>query len=71
MKNLELNPKKSNDQRNDIEEDQSLAKESLIISKVKKLVLDNVHIKPTLSGKKTTGMLEVHVNGFRFSSSKG
>jgi len=48
-----------------------LADEELILSKSKKVVLDNVNIKPTLAGKKTIGSLETHVNGFRFVTAKG
>eukprot|EP00347_Sterkiella_histriomuscorum_P012768 403367296 len=64
----EINQKKSNDLN---DEEQHLADEALIISKQKKVVLDNVHVKPTLAGKKTVGALETHINGFRFMSSKG
>ena len=53
------------------EEDLYLANEELILSKHKKVVLDNVHIKPSLTGKKTIGSFETHVNGFRFLSHKG
>ena len=54
------------------EADQVLADESLIMAKAnKKLVLDNVCIKPSITGKKTSGALEVHCNGFRFVSTKG
>ena len=42
------------------EEDEHLAEEPLIISKTKKLVLENVNIKPSVTGKKTVGSLEVH-----------
>lgn len=32
--------------------------------------LDNLVIRPNISGKKTIGNLEIHQNGMRFSSSK-
>ncbi|TNV85367.1 hypothetical protein FGO68_gene4788 [Halteria grandinella] len=53
------------------EEDEHLANEPLIMSKTKKLILDNINIKPSLTGKKTVGALETHMNGFRFMSTKG
>jgi nucleosome binding factor SPN SPT16 subunit len=40
-------------------------------TKNKRLILENVQIKPSLTGKKTVGSLETHVNGFRFISNKG
>ena len=45
--------------------------EALIPTKNKRLILENVQIKPSLTGKKTIGALETHVNGFRFVSTKG
>ncbi len=53
------------------EEDLHLANEELILSRAKKIFLDSVHIKPSLTGKKTMGSLETHINGFRFVSNKG
>lgn len=41
------------------------------MTKNKKLVLENINIKPSLTGKKTVGALETHMNGFRFMSTKG
>jgi len=48
-----------------------LANEPLVLTKNKKLVLENISIKPSLVGKKTIGSLETHQNGFRFISTKG
>lgn len=59
---------KSSDTR---EEDLHLADEPIILSKNKRLILENVNIKPSLTGKKTVGALETHQNGFRFMSTKG
>lgn len=42
------------------EEDEYLADEHLITSKNKKLILENINIKPSLTGKKTIGSLETH-----------
>ena len=46
--------------------------EALIPSKMpRKEMLDNLVIRPNLSGKKTVGSLEIHQNGVRFTSAKG
>jgi hypothetical protein len=42
------------------EEDEHLADENVILSKNKRLILENVNIKPSLTGKKTIGALETH-----------
>lgn len=45
--------------------------EDLITIKGRKEILENVVVRPNLSGKKTIGSLEIHQNGVRFSSTKG
>lgn len=51
---------------------EGLAKQETIITiKGKHPVLNDVAIRPNISGKKTTGTLEGHTNGLRFTSSKG
>lgn len=50
---------------------EDLAKqETIIILKGKHPVLNDVSIRPNISGKKTTGTLDAHTNGLRFTSSK-
>lgn len=44
--------------------------ESLILFKGKKPVLQDLKIRPNISGKKSSGMLEAHVNGFRYITTK-
>eukprot|EP01114_Cavostelium_apophysatum_P012426 TRINITY_DN2775_c0_g3_i1.p1 TRINITY_DN2775_c0_g3~~TRINITY_DN2775_c0_g3_i1.p1 ORF type:complete len:1099 (-),score=397.86 TRINITY_DN2775_c0_g3_i1:68-3364(-) len=45
--------------------------EKLILSKGKVPRLSDVFVRPTASGKKTSGYLEAHNNGFRFAGQKG
>jgi nucleosome binding factor SPN SPT16 subunit len=45
--------------------------EKLIIIKGKRPVLQDLTIRPNLSGKKTVGFLEAHQNGLRFQSNRG
>lgn len=46
--------------------------ESLILLKSgKREQLDNLVVRPNLTGKKTLGNLEIHTNGLRFSTQKG
>jgi len=45
--------------------------EELQTIKGRKDILENVVVRPNLSGKKTIGSLEIHQNGVRFSSTKG
>jgi nucleosome binding factor SPN SPT16 subunit len=46
----------------------SLKDDVLIQTQGKKLVLDNVMLRPQISGRKNYGRLELHKNGFRFFS---
>lgn len=48
-----------------------VTQENLILMKGRKIALNDVTIRPNLTGKKTTGVLEAHTNGFRFTSNKG
>ena len=50
-----------------------VAQDHLIINKSKRIVLNDVSIRPTITGtgKKTIGVLEAHTNGLRFVSNKG
>ena len=48
-----------------------VAQENLITMKGKRLVLNDLTIRPNITSKKTTGVLEAHTNGFRFMSNKG
>jgi nucleosome binding factor SPN SPT16 subunit len=43
----------------------------LIPLKTKRPTLSNVSVRPNISGKKTSGTLEGHTNGMRFTSAKG
>jgi len=36
----------------------------------KRPTLDNIKVRPVLSGRKTLGVLEAHKNGFRYLSVK-
>lgn len=45
--------------------------EHLILNKGKRIYLNEVTIRPNLTSKKTTGVLEAHTNGFKFISNKG
>ena len=54
-----------NKEKNDL-----VTQEHLIINKGKRIVLNDVTIRPNLTSKKTTGYLEAHANGLRFLSSK-
>lgn len=45
--------------------------EKLSLRKDKRIVLNDLIIRPYLTNKKTTGVLEAHNNGFRFSPIKG
>jgi nucleosome binding factor SPN SPT16 subunit len=38
---------------------------------VRPISLPDLYIRPTLGGRRSTGTLELHKNGFRFRSSKG
>ena len=50
-----------------------VAQEHLIINKGKRILLNDVSIRPTITGtgKKIIGVLEAHTNGVRFVSNKG
>jgi nucleosome binding factor SPN SPT16 subunit len=52
------------------EEDIHLADEKLTQAK-QPVTLRDLTIRPSITGKKTTGELQTHCNGFRFLSSKG
>ena len=45
--------------------------ERLTMIKGKRPTLQELTIRPNISGKKTTGALEAHQNGLRFNSTKG
>jgi nucleosome binding factor SPN SPT16 subunit len=49
----------------------SLKDDVFIQTHGKKLVLDNVMLRPQISGRKNYGRLELHKNGFRFISKNG
>ena len=53
------------------EKDEIVEQEKIKIRKEKKIFLPEIFIKPPISGKKTQGVLEAHINGFRFISTKG
>jgi nucleosome binding factor SPN SPT16 subunit len=48
-----------------------VAQESLVLIKGKRIALNDVIIRPNITSKKTSGVLEAHQNGFRFQSNKG
>ncbi len=48
-----------------------VTQKSLVLTKSKRPVLNDVSVRPNISGKKTTGTLEGHTNGLRFTSAKG
>jgi nucleosome binding factor SPN SPT16 subunit len=48
-----------------------VAQESLQLMKGRRIVLNDVTIRPNITSKKTMGALELHTNGLRFNSSKG
>ena len=45
--------------------------DNLILIQGKKPVLPDVKVRPNISGRKTSGNLEAHKNGFRFTTKKG
>ena len=45
--------------------------DNLILAQGKKLLLPDVKVRPNISGRKTSGTLEAHKNGFRFTTKKG
>jgi nucleosome binding factor SPN SPT16 subunit len=47
-----------------------VAQKGLILLQGKKPILTNVSLRPNITGKKTTGILEGHKNGLRFISGK-
>eukprot|EP00743_Colponemidia_sp_Colp-15_P004304 GILK01004643.1.p1 GENE.GILK01004643.1~~GILK01004643.1.p1 ORF type:complete len:1051 (-),score=281.73 GILK01004643.1:164-3265(-) len=61
---------KTKDQE-DKEKQDLVVQESLVLAKGKRPMLQDLSVRPNLSGKKTTGTLEAHQNGFRFTSNKG
>ena len=61
---------KAKEQENKERED-IVEQEKIILKKEKRIFLPEILIKPPLSNKKTQGVLEAHVNGFRFISTKG
>ena len=48
-----------------------VAQESLVLMKGKRIYLNDVIVRPNITSKKTSGVLEAHQNGFRFQSNKG
>ena len=61
---------KTKDQE-DREKSDLVAQENLVQMKGRKIFLNDVTIRPNITSKKTTGLLEAHQNGFRFTSNKG
>jgi nucleosome binding factor SPN SPT16 subunit len=61
---------KAKEQENKEKED-IIEQEKIIIKKEKRIFLPEISLKPPISSKKTQGVLEAHVNGFRFISTKG
>ena len=53
------------------EKEDIIEQEKIIIRKEKKIFLQEMLIKPFISNKKVQGVLEAHMNGFRFISTKG
>ena len=53
------------------EREDIIEQEKIIIRKEKKIFLQEMLIKPFISNKKVQGVLEAHMNGFRFISTKG
>lgn len=47
-----------------------ITQENIILTKGKKPFLNDVIIRPNITAKKTSGLIEAHQNGFRFTSSK-
>jgi nucleosome binding factor SPN SPT16 subunit len=47
-----------------------VAQENLQLMKGRRIVLNDVTIRPNITSKKTIGALEIHTNGFRFNSNK-
>ena len=48
-----------------------ISQDTLLINKGKKPFLNDVIIRPNITAKKTSGSIEAHLNGFRFTSGKG
>lgn len=48
-----------------------MEQEKIILSKTKRPQLKDLVIRPNITQKKTVGVLDCHVNGFRFSSNRG
>jgi nucleosome binding factor SPN SPT16 subunit len=61
---------KAKDQE-DREKSDLVAQENLVLMKGKRIALNDVTVRPNITSKKTTGVLETHTNGFRFMSNKG
>ena len=61
---------KAKEQENKEKED-LIEQEKILLKKDKKIILPEISIKPPISSKKSQGILEAHINGFRFLSNKG
>ncbi len=48
-----------------------VTQENLILRKEKKIMLQNMIIRPNISNKKASGTVEANVNGFRYMTTKG
>ncbi|KAL0231538.1 hypothetical protein GEMRC1_010942 [Eukaryota sp. GEM-RC1] len=63
--------KRSRSKEKQIQEEASLIEqEKLVLARGRPIVLRDVIMRPNISGRKTTGILEIHTNGIRFHSSK-
>lgn len=61
---------KTKDQE-DKDKNDLVSQENLIMIKGKKNFLNDVIIRPNITSKKTSGLIEAHQNGFRFTSNRG
>jgi nucleosome binding factor SPN SPT16 subunit len=59
---------KQNEEKHSIWDPES---DPLVLIKGKKPFLSDLKVRPNISGKKSTGNLEAHANGFRFITKKG
>ncbi len=48
-----------------------IVQEKLVLSKGKNPRLSDIFIRPNITGRRSTGHIEAHTNGFRFSTNKG
>ncbi|KAL0227632.1 hypothetical protein RCL1_003775 [Eukaryota sp. TZLM3-RCL] len=63
--------KRSKNREKQIQEEASLVvQDSLKLARGRPIVMRDVIMRPNISGRKTTGILEIHANGIRFTSIK-